>query len=202
MSITTASAGPHGHGDDALNAAGNQKICWSPTLVFDDLLSCFLLMRPDFKRRFKAAAANSRGWVARYGWAEVAGIVTSYLGYFGTVKVTHSGIAGAFGAAISENIGYYTCIIWRELRERRCNGEALSLPMLVRTAWALLLEFGVAELLDSFIVRPGSTYLAVGMFGPTSGIVVGKFAADAVFYVLVITIYSRLKAKKPQDEPV
>ena len=159
-------------------------------------------MRASLKSKLLAANANSRVWVARYGWAEIAGVVTSYIGYFGTLKVTNSSIAGAFGAAMGENVGYYACIIWRELRARRRAGEALSLSMLARTAWALILEFGVPELLDSFIVRPGSTFLAVAMFGPNGGIVVGKIAADIVFYVLVIMIYNRLKARKLQDEPV
>lgn len=153
-------------------------------------------MLAGLKPGLKSFAANGRGWIARYGWAEVAGIVTSYLGYFGTLKATNSPIAGAFGAAIGENIGYYACIIWRELRARLRTDGPLTWKLLVGTAWALLLEFGVPELLDSFIVRPGSTYLAVAMFGPTAGIVVGKFSADAVFYVLVISIYQRLKAKR------
>lgn len=153
-------------------------------------------MQARLKQKILATVAKSRLWIARYGWAEVASIATSYLGYFSTVHVTQSTIAGAFGAAIGENVGYYSCIIWRELASRRRMGETFTPKMLAKTAWALLLEFGVAELLDSFVVRPSASYLAVDMFGTHAGIIIGKLAADAVFYVLVITIYTRLKARK------
>ena len=142
---------------------------------------------------------NWREWVARYGWAEVWGVLTSYLGYFVGLHLTGSMVVGAFAASMGENVGYYGCIIWREASEQRRQGEAFSLAMLGRISRDLLYEFGLPELLDSFIVRPAATFLAVSVLGFGPGIVIGKVASDIVFYVLAISLYERRKASRAQS---
>jgi hypothetical protein len=60
----------------------------------------------------------------------------------------------------------------------------------VRTALALFAEFGPAEALDSLLVRPVCMY--TGPFltgGVASGSLLGKIAADAVFYTVAIVSY-------------
>jgi hypothetical protein len=157
-------------------------------------------MSSNLKRKLLLATTSPRAWLARYGWAEIAGLITGYTGYFATLHATHAAIACALGASIGENLGYYTCILWRELSARRRTGKTLSATMFAQTTWHLIREFGMAELLDSIIVRPGSTYLAVALLGPTTGIVAGKFIADATFYTLVITTHTKLKRKKHSPE--
>ena len=51
------------------------------------------------------------------------------------------------------------------------------------------MEFGVAEALDSGLLRPLAMGLGVRFFGRGVGIVVGKLAADLTFYVPVICAY-------------
>jgi hypothetical protein len=138
---------------------------------------------------------KTREWIGRYGWAEFWGVVTSYLGYYITRQLTTSSIAASFGASFGENIGYYGCILWREVSTRRRAGEALNSKTLGAITRDLLYEFGLAELLDFLIVRPGVTFLAVAMFGSAVGVAVGKVAADIVFYALAIGFYERRKAK-------
>jgi hypothetical protein len=58
-----------------------------------------------------------------------------------------------------------------------------------RTARNLFFEFGVAELLDSTVLRPLAMGLGARFFGRALGVVVGKFAADVTFYVPVICAY-------------
>jgi hypothetical protein len=139
-----------------------------------------------------------REWLARYGWAEVWGVITSYLGYFAGIHLTGSAVVGAFSASMGENVGYYGCIIWREIAGRRRSGAGISVTMLNSVGRDLLYEFGLPELLDSFIVRPSATYLAVATLGPTLGIGIGKLASDIVFYVLAVSLYERRKAKAGQ----
>lgn len=142
---------------------------------------------------------NWREWVTRYGWAEVFGLLTSYLGYYAGFHLTGSVVVGAFSAAMGENVGYYGCIIWREIAERRRNGGRFSSAMGRKIAGDMLYEFGLPELLDSFIVRPAATFLAVTVLGPGVGVVVGKIASDIVFYVLTISLYERSKASKAKS---
>jgi hypothetical protein len=139
--------------------------------------------------------SKSREWIGRYGWAEFWGVITSYLGYYITHQATTSSIAASFGASFGENIGYYGCILWREISARRDAGEGWTSRTFGALTRDLLYEFGLAELLDFLIVRPGVTFLAVAMFGSAVGVAVGKVAADIVFYALAIGFYERRKAR-------
>ena len=112
---------------------------------------------------------NWREWVARYGWAEVWGVLTSYLGYFAGLHLTGSVVVGAFTASLGENVGYYGCIIWREIAGQMREGEPFSLTMLGRISRDLLYEFGLPELLDSFIVRPAATAVIAATARPAIG---------------------------------
>jgi hypothetical protein len=61
---------------------------------------------------------------------------------------------------------------------------------------ALALEFGLAEALDSLLLRPALMYAGV-MLAPNTalGVAVGKFAADLVFYVPTIVSYDLLRRR-------
>jgi len=63
----------------------------------------------------------------------------------------------------------------------------------------LLIEFGPAELVDSFLMRPFFMYLMPSLLHNfTAGILVGKLAADVIFYSLAIGAYEL----KPQYLPL
>jgi hypothetical protein len=126
-------------------------------------------------------------WIARYAPAEITGIIGTYIGFWLVMKATGSLPAAGFGAAIGENAGFYGLLFVREWWGNRDAGHTLR---------TLAMEFGLAELLDSLIVRPGATVLAVMMLGEGLGVFVGKVAADVVFYVLAISVYERLKAAR------
>jgi len=54
-----------------------------------------------------------------------------------------------------------------------------------RTAVLLVAEFGAAELLDTFLVRPAALMLGVWLVpDPLWGMLAGKVAADIVFYAV------------------
>jgi hypothetical protein len=69
------------------------------------------------------------------------------------------------------------------------------MPRLAQRAWAttwltaraVATEFGPAELVDTLAVRPALLYAATAAFGGTPAAwLVGKLAADAVFYAVAI----------------
>lgn len=126
-------------------------------------------------------------WIARYAPAEIAGIFGTYCGFWLVMALTASLPASGFGAAAGENTGFYGFLF---LREWGRTGDSRH------TVRALFMEFGFAELLDSLIVRPGATVLCVLMLGQGLGVIVGKVAADVVFYVLAISVYERMKAAR------
>lgn len=132
-------------------------------------------------------------WLERYGVAEVAGLCTAIAGSFAARALTGNEIAAAYGGAMGENLGYYGVIIGREvMRDRRAArdlGRRYGLTGAARTARNLVFEFGIAEILDSTLVRPLAMGLGARFFGRTLGVVIGKLAADVTFYVPVICAY-------------
>ncbi len=80
-------------------------------------------------------------------------------------------------------------------------GAGFARRPLSHTLRNLSLEFGPAELLDSFLVRPLAMYLGPIVVGSlTAGVILGKIAADVVFYTLAIVGYEF--GKKLSNDPV
>ena len=74
-----------------------------------------------------------------------------------------------------EFLGYYSLVLVSGLWQRR------NLRVVVAHTLA---EFGVAELLDVFVIRALCLVLAMKAFGAQAGAWVGSLAADCVFYAL------------------
>ena len=134
-------------------------------------------------------------WVARYGFAEVAGITCAFIGSLLVRRATGSSIAAAYGAAWGESLGYASVIVIRdfltESRAARAADERFGARRATGVVGGLLAEFGPAALLDSFVTRPLAMGLAVHWLGIELGIIAGKAAADVLFYVPVILVYER-----------
>lgn len=57
-----------------------------------------------------------------------------------------------------------------------------------------MVEFGTAEYLDSFIVRPFAMYFFPKLLNNiTLGLIAGKFAADGIFYIPTILSFELRK---------
>lgn len=140
--------------------------------------------------RFRTKLAQ---WVARYGPPEVVGTATAIAGSVIVYQLNGSEIAAAYGGAMGENLGFYGALLLRELlRDLRC-ARAAGTPYrradFARSAAGILFEFGPAELLDSFIVRPLLMGIASHYFGQVRGVILGKLASDVTFYLPVIMSY-------------
>lgn len=78
---------------------------------------------------------------------------------------------------------YYATMLAREIRAYP------SQPLLI-TLRNLVLEFGFAEALDTLLLRPTLMYLAAQLVSDLRlGVILGKLAADVIFYVPAITAY-------------
>jgi len=136
--------------------------------------------------------SRAREWIARYGAAEVAGVITAVLGAWIVRSLTHNEIATAYGGALGENAGFYGTIVAREARREaqraRAAGARFGAREVARIVITLTTEFGPAELLDSGVIRPLAMGVAARLLGPV-GVVAGKLAADVTFYVPVIVSY-------------
>lgn len=124
-------------------------------------------------------------WLRRYLPLEIIATVTALMGAGLVSLVTSNQVALAFAGTWGENLGFYGFAAWRDYRTHKG---------WLRTAGHMLVEFGPAEALDSFVVRPACMYLGQELTGSLGwGIALGKLAADGVFYVLVIASYELKK---------
>ncbi len=93
-----------------------------------------------------------------------------------------------FAASLGETVGFYSgFFISQHLR-----GEVVGPPRqrMAVTPSAAALEFGPAEIADTLLVRPAAMFLgSVGTGDALVGVLVGKVAADVVFYALSIASY-------------
>lgn len=141
-----------------------------------------------------SSAGSARKWrerLIRFLPAELLGLACSYGGYLLCVHVGLSPVLAAYGAAMGENCGYYAAVFVRDW---------FALPRTHRqprrVLRAMVHDFGVAEALDTLVIRPGATLLAVHLLGQAMGIAVGKFVADGVFYVLAIGFWERRRLRE------
>lgn len=144
-------------------------------------------------RTARSWPAKLRHWIRRYGPSEVFGTVAA-VGVAGIVKqATGSTVAAAYLGTIAEIVVFYGIMFLRESireahqagRRGRTYGNADLLALLRN----LGLEFGVAELLDTGLVRPLCIGLGLQFIGGTLGALAGKLIADLVFYGPVLAMY-------------
>ena len=134
--------------------------------------------RAEPGERAPARRGRAKEWLKRYLPAEAAAIIGAVSAAWLVDKV-HFAAATAFAGAIGETVAFYAVVVARDWRRP-------VRPMLR----GLLIEFGVAESADTFLVRPLAMYLASALVGRTVlGVILGKLAADVIFYGLAITGY-------------
>ena len=139
--------------------------------------------------------AKARDWVTRYGLAECAGVACALIVSAIVRRLTSNPIAAAYGAAWGETLGYAAVIAGRDAVAQMRGARAARTPWGVRSMGRLLagwsMEFGPSGLLDTLMTRPVCMGLGIRLLGPVRGLVLGKLAADVLFYVPVVFMYER-----------
>lgn len=135
-------------------------------------------------------------WIKRYAPAEIIGTITAMGSFWIAHNATDSLAIAAIAGTIGENIGYYGTATCREvLRYWRVHHYHARLKRLWLTGAHslrdMVMEFGLAEILDSFVVRPGLFYLFPMWFSGNMALALlaAKLIADLVFYAFAITAY-------------
>jgi pSer/pThr/pTyr-binding forkhead associated (FHA) protein len=132
-------------------------------------------------------------WIRRYGPSEVLGTVAAVGAASGVQQFTGSTVAAAYAGALAEALVFYGVMFLRttirEAHEAGGRGRPYGNADLLRVIQGMMLEFGAAEALDSFVLRPLLMGLGIRLLGTNLGALVGKLASDVVFYGPVLTIY-------------
>lgn len=131
------------------------------------------------------AAARRRGlvfWIVRYLPAELAGTAAMVFGGLLAAMWTDAAPLIALAALGGEILGFYL-VLAVTIYSEQARVSATRRRAVARTAMLLLAEFGAAELLDTFVIRPAALLLGVWLIpDPLWGVLAGKIAADVVFY--------------------
>ena len=137
-------------------------------------------------------------WVARYLPLEVLGTLAAVAGSWLAYEAGGSIVVAAVAGTLAEGVGYYALVVVRGIRGHlasprvaRLGGRAPRLALaILLTLRGMLAEFGPAEVLDTVLVRPALLVAAAAWLGPNpTGWLVGKLAADVVFYVVAIASF-------------
>jgi hypothetical protein len=123
----------------------------------------------------------------RYVLPEVVGTVVAVAVAWLLHRLSGSAYAAAWGGSLAEMVGYYGVVLWRDAAANRRAGAG-RLRTMARLLPATFVEFGPAELLDTLLVRPAFMYAGPAVLGvhEAFGILVGKLAADVLFYAIVL----------------
>lgn len=154
--------------------------------------------KPSRRRRFWF-------WVARYLPAEIAGTAAMILAGLGVTLWTDNAAVIAAAAVIGEFAGFYLVLaITIHLEQTRLGFSARR--ALGRTVMLLVAEFGAAELLDTFLIRPAAIILGVWLLpDPVWGLLAGKIVADVVFYAIAagaftLTVRTGLRRRGAKEQ--
>jgi hypothetical protein len=133
------------------------------------------------------AAPRRRGivfWIVRYLPAEIAGTAAMVVGGLLATLWTDAAPVIAVAALAGEVVGFYA-VLAVTIYIEQAPVSTTRRRALRRTVGLLVAEFGAAELLDTFLVRPAALMLGVWLIpDPLWGMLTGKVAADIVFYVV------------------
>lgn len=126
-------------------------------------------------------------WTKRYIPAEIAAIAGTLIGGVITHNLFNNPVLTSLGATWGENLGFYSWILCADLKSHTKQADNVSLAALIKTIRNVVIEFGPGEVLDSFVIRPLAMYtLPLLVNNLAMGLFLGKFCADAVFYISTI----------------
>ena len=139
-------------------------------------------------------------WLWRYGPAEIISIPATLIPAWIAYNATQAPIAAALAGTWGGNIGYFGTIllrdIWQTRKELGRENRKYTWHTFRRNLRALVIEFGIAEVVDSLLVRPLLMYwLPLLLHDLTWGILAAKLVADISFYLPAILFYELSKKR-------
>jgi hypothetical protein len=158
---------------------------------------CYLLQFTSIMSQ--TLKSRTMEWLYRYGPPEVGGILGTLASGLLFFSVKSGPESLGLGGTIGELAGFYGVVISRELWQIR---RKLTPKVAWMTSRNLVLEFGMAELVDSLFLRPLFIDLAERATGrPALSLLAGKLTTDLAFYLIAISMYEWLKRKGYRTNP-
>jgi hypothetical protein len=123
-------------------------------------------------------------WIVRYLPAEIVGTAAMVLAGLAVTIWTDAPALIALAALAGEIVGFYVVLAITIYAEQAAI-ETGWRRAVGRTFLLLVAEFGAAELLDTFLIRPVALVVGVWLLpDPMWGLLAGKVFADVIFYAI------------------
>ncbi len=137
-------------------------------------------------------------WIKRYLVAEVLGTLMAVGASFLSFFIAPNPIIAAYAGTWGENLGFYGTMAFKEIhtgrKHHKKNNQKYGFIGVLKAFRNLILEFGFAEIFDSFVIRPFFMFLFPVLLGNLAvGVVVGKITADIIFYIPAVIGYELRK---------
>lgn len=134
-------------------------------------------------------------WIRRYVPQEVVALLAALYAanvlrpLFLDGSFTWSKIAAAYVVTIADAIAYYNYAFVRELIRHRHNSSR-GMKVIVLAFRDVLLEYSIADTIDTVITRPFFMYWCPHLLGNINlGVIVGQVMAGTTFYAMVVPAY-------------
>lgn len=136
--------------------------------------------------------AKMSEWARRYLPATLVALVVSTVVF--VVFAPTNALVAAYVASVIDTLIYYGIILSRDFKGYWSRVEHTSLMRIVIFIRAILVEFGPAEILDTYVVRPALLYATSITFGTTFVVVaLALLLADLLFHAIAVIGYEAHK---------
>jgi len=137
-------------------------------------------------------------WIKRYLPAEILSVIATLFASVITFRVTGNYLSTALVGTWVGNIAYFGYILIADIvrtgQECHTNNTRYTFRHFLKSVRNLIIEFGLAEVVDSFFIRPALMYyLPILFHNLTLGILLAKIMADITFYIPAIISYELSK---------
>jgi hypothetical protein len=141
---------------------------------------------------------KAKEWFKRYGPPEVASLLMALIFSNLTMAATHNSIVSAYVGTWMNNLGFYGLIVFVDMKARHAKNNGLTFADFIKQFRNSIVEFGPAEYLDSFAIRPFCLWFFPRFIHDyTLAVFIGTLLADVGYFVPTIFSYEfRKKAWK------
>ena len=157
--------------------------------------SSFFMSSPKQSRQ-----PRIKEWLQRYLPAEILSVILTLISAGVVSYLTQNPVKTALAGTWGGNLAYFGYILIADIihtkRVLHKLNQRYRLKSFLKNIRALLVEFGIAEVADSFFIRPLLMYyFPIWLNSLTWGILVAKLSADITFYVPAIISYEMSKKR-------
>jgi len=136
------------------------------------------------------AKSKMTEWLRRYGPPEAVSLLCALLFSNLAMAATHNSIAAAFVGTWTSNLGFYGLIVFEDMKARHAQNKGLALTDYLKQLRNSIIEFGPAEYLDSFAIRPFYFWIFPRFIhNYTLAIFLGTILADVSYFIPTIVAY-------------